>query len=180
MLQVLPRLYWQTGEPKYLDWATRLGDHYLLGNRHPTRNFTNLRLRDHGSEVVSGLTELYATLSYTDPAKAATYRAPIYEMLDRIREVGRNEDGLFINEIDPRTGVIVENGVADTFGYVYNAFYTVWQIDRSSPDEATRQHVERYRDEVRKSLANLDQPKYRNFRWERDQADGYADAIEGR
>jgi hypothetical protein len=179
MLQVLPRLYWQTGDPKYLEWATRLGDHYLLGNRHPTRDFTNLRLRDHGSEVVSGLTELYATLSFTDPAKAATYRAPIYEMLDRILEVGRNKDGLFINEIDPRTGAIVENGVADTFGYVYNAFYTVWQIDRNAPDEATRQHVERYRNEVRKSLANLNQPKYRNFRWERDQADGYADAIEG-
>jgi hypothetical protein len=179
MLQVLPRLYWQTGDPKYLEWATRLGDHYLLGNRHPTRDFTNLRLRDHGSEVVSGLTELYATLSFTDPAKAATYRAPIHEMLDRILEVGRNDDGLFINEIDPRTGAIVENGVADTFGYVYNAFYTVWQIDRNSPDEATRRHVERYRDEVRQSLANLDQPKYRNFRWERDQADGYADAIEG-
>ena len=75
---------------------------------------------------------------------------------------------------------LVENGVADTFGYVYNAFYTVWQIDNDSPDPATRKHVERFRDEVRKSLANLDQPKYRSFRWECDQADGYADAIEVR
>ena len=56
-----------------------------------------LRLRDHGNEVVSGLTELYATLLKVQPAKAAAYRAPIHEMLDRILAVGRNEDGLFYN-----------------------------------------------------------------------------------
>ncbi len=179
MLQVLPRLYWQTGDPKYLEWAVRLGDHYLLGNRHPTRDFTSLRLRDHGSEVVSGLTELYITLSFTDPEKAADYRAPLYEMLDRILEVGRNEDGLFLNEINPQLGAIVERGLADTFGYVYNAYYDVWQIDHDLPDPAARRRAARYRQEVRQSLAKLNQPKYRNFAWERDQADGYADAIEG-
>jgi hypothetical protein len=179
MLQVLPRLYWQTGDPKYLQWAVRLGDHYLLGNRHPTRDFNSLRLRDHGSEVVSGLTELYVTLSFAEPEKAAAYRAPLYEMLDRILEVGRNEDGLFLNEIDPQSGAVVERGLADTFGYVYNAFYDVWQIDHDSSDAATRRRAARYRQEIRQSLANLNRPKYRNFRWERDQADGYADAIEG-
>ena len=179
MLQVLPRLYWQTGDKKYLDWAIRLGDHYLLGDRHPTRDFTSLRLRDHGSEAVSGLTELYVTLSFTDPAKAATYRAPLYEMLDRILEVGRYDDGLFINEVNPQTGAVVERGVADTFGYVYNAYYAVWQIDHDSPDAATRERTAHYRDELRRALVSLHQPKYHDFRWERDQADGYADAIEG-
>ena len=30
LLQILPRLYSMTGELKYLDWAHRLADHYLL------------------------------------------------------------------------------------------------------------------------------------------------------
>lgn len=33
-----------TGEKKYLDYAIRLGDYYLLGNHHPTRNFNRLKL----------------------------------------------------------------------------------------------------------------------------------------
>ena len=36
MLQTLSRMYWFTGDTKYLDWAIRLGDYYLLGDRHPT------------------------------------------------------------------------------------------------------------------------------------------------
>lgn len=36
MLQVLSRVYWMTGQAKYLEWAIRLGDYYLLGDRHPT------------------------------------------------------------------------------------------------------------------------------------------------
>jgi len=179
MLQVLPRLYWATGEQKYLDWATRLGNHYLLADHHPTRNFESLRLRDHGSEVVSGLSELYVTLRFVDSEKADQYQEPLYEMLERILEVGRNEDGLFLNEINPQTGAVVERGLADTFGYVYNAYYAVWQVDRHSSDEQTRKRAERFRSETRRALTNLNQPKYRNFRWERDQADGYADAIEG-
>ncbi len=37
MLQTLSRIYWMTGDKKYLDWAIRLGDYYLLGDHHPTR-----------------------------------------------------------------------------------------------------------------------------------------------
>jgi len=75
MLLVLSRLYWMTHDARYLEYATRLGDYYLLDAHHPTRDFATLRLRDHGNEVVSGLTELYATLLRVQPAKAATYRA---------------------------------------------------------------------------------------------------------
>ncbi len=63
MLQVLSRMYWMTGEDKYLDWATIIGNYYLMGNHHPTRDFERLKLRDHGCEIISGLCELYATLS---------------------------------------------------------------------------------------------------------------------
>ena len=168
MLQSLSRIYWTTGDKKYLEWAEKLGDYYLLGNNHPTRNFKVLRLRDHGCEIVSGLCELYATVSFADPSKKDAYKAPVYEMLDRILEVGRNEDGLFYNSIDPVKGVPVNSGIADNFGYTLNGFYTVYLIDR----------IEKYRKPVLVSLGILDS-KYRNYAWEGTSQDGYADAIEG-
>ena len=38
LLQACARLFWFTGDRKYLEWAIRLGDYYLLGNHHPTRD----------------------------------------------------------------------------------------------------------------------------------------------
>jgi hypothetical protein len=168
MLLVLSRIYWMTGEEKYLEYAIRLGDYYLRGTHHPTRDFETLRLRDHGNEVVSGLTELYATLRKVRPAKAAQYRAPIHEMLDRILEVGRNEDGLFYNVIDPRAGKPTDSHIADNFGYVLNGYYTVYQLDGTKA----------YREAVLKALGSLD-AGYRGFNWENLGQDGDADAIEG-
>jgi len=166
MLQVLSRLYWMTGKEDYLDYALRLGDYYLLGTHHPTRNFQNLRLRDHGCEIISGLCELYATTRFARPHKNAEYQKPLYEMLDRILEIGRNEDGLFYNSVNPQTGEILNPGIADTWGYTFNGFYTIYLLD----------HIDRYRQAVLLGLANLD--KYMNFDWEHGSADGYADAVE--
>ena len=36
MLQTLSRVYWMTGQRRYLEWAVRLGDYYLLDVHHPT------------------------------------------------------------------------------------------------------------------------------------------------
>jgi len=166
-LQVLSRLYWITGEQKYLDWAIRLGDYYLLGENHPTRDFEALRLNDHGCEIVSGLCELYASVHFAQPEKKAEYRDAIHEMLDRILEVGRNEDGLFYVSVNPKTGEILENSVRDNWGYNYNGYYTVYLIDGE----------ERYRDALLQAFSHLD--KYRNYDWESGSADGFADAIEG-
>jgi hypothetical protein len=168
MLQSLSRIYWTTGDKKYLEWAERIGDYYLLGNNHPTSNFKVLRLRDHGCEVVSGLCELYATTSFADPPKKELYQAPLYKMLDRILEVGRNKDGLFYNSIDPVKGVPVDSAIADNFGYDLNGYYTVYLIDK----------IEKYREPVLKALGILNE-KYKNYAWEGTSADGYADAIEG-
>jgi hypothetical protein len=166
--QVLARAYWLTGEPRYLEYAERLGDYWLLGDHHPTRDRDTLRLRDHGDEVISGLTELYATERRVNPARADAYRAPLHAMLDRILEVGRNRDGLFYNSIAPRAGRPVDDRIADNFGYVLNAYYTVYLLD------GTRE----YRDAVRKALSALD-GGYRGFDFEDLGADGDADAVEG-
>jgi hypothetical protein len=168
MLQALSRAYWMTKEARYLEHATRLGEYYLVDGHHPTRDFETLRLRDHGNEIVSGLTEFYATISKVDPAKASRYRAPMHAMLDRILEVGRNEDGLFYNVIDPGAGKPVNPGVADNFGYILNGFYTVYLLDGTAA----------YREAVLRALSSLD-AKYRGFNWESLGQDGDADAVEG-
>ena len=168
MLQSLSRIYWITGDKKYLEFAIRIGDYYLLGNNHPTRNFKVLRLRDHGCEIVSGLCELYATVSFVNQDKKKAYQQPVYDMLDRILEVGRNEDGLLYNSVDPVKGTPVNDGIADNFGYTLNGFYTVYLLDK----------IEKYREPVLKALGVLNE-KYRNYAWEGKSSDGYADAIEG-
>jgi len=168
MLQVLSRVYWMTGEEKYLDWAVRLGDYYLLGNHHPTRDMAQLRLRDHGCEIVSGLCELYATVHFARPEKKQAYREPIHTMLDRILKVGRNKDGLFFDVVNPQTGAVVKKRLADNWGYSLNGFYTVYLLDGTKA----------YRQATLKVLASL-AGKYRGYKWEYERADGYADAIEG-
>lgn len=168
MLQTLARIYWMTGNQKYLDWAIRLGDYYLLNDHPPTQNFESLRLRDHGCEIVSGLCELYATVHYAEPEKKQSYKKPLHTMLDKILEVGRNEHGLFYNVVNPQTGEVLNEGIADNFGYTLNGFYTVYQLDS----------VEAYREATLKALNSLNE-HYRNFDWENGSSDGYADAVEG-
>ncbi len=167
MLQALSRIYWMTGDRKYLEWAVRLGDYYLLDKHHPTRDANELRLRDHGCEIVSGLCELFAAVSFALPEKKQVYEKPIHEMLDRILEVGRNRHGLFYNAIDPIGGTALDDGIADTWGYTYNGFYTVYLIDKT----------ESYRSAAIEALSNIN-GHYRSYDWERGSADGYADTIE--
>ena len=166
LLQALSRMYWFSGDEKYLDWAIEIGDYYLLNEVHPAE-YSVLTLRDHGCEFVLGLCELYATVSRIRPAKREEYRAPLHRLLDRILEVGRNEDGLFYNAVNPSTGAILDGGLADTWGYTLDGFYTIYLLDETMA----------YREAVQKVFGNL--AKYRGHPWQKvGPADGYADAIE--
>jgi hypothetical protein len=165
MLQTLSRMYWFTGKKEYLDWAVKIADYYMLTSMHPSGS-TKLRLRDHGCEIIQGLCELYATLHFVDPAKKEEYRKPLYALLDRILQKGRNDDGFFYNEFNPRKGTIIDKQLADTWGYSMNSFYIVYLLDKKTE----------YRDAVMHLLDNL--YKYKNYPWEGSNADGYADAIE--
>ncbi len=166
MMQLTSRYYWITGETSYLDRAIRIADWYLLGDRHPTRNAKSLRLRDHGCELVSGLTEVYLACHFANPEKAQKYREPLQAILDRILEVGVNEHGMMYNSINPVEGKPIDEGLSDNWGYNYNGFYTVYLLD----------HVERYRQAVRHALESLNH--YRGYPWEGRSHDGYADSIE--
>jgi hypothetical protein len=167
LLQVLSRVFWMTGEQKYLDWATQIGDFFLLGEGYPLTSFDYLRLRDHGCELVGGLCELYVTVHFADKEKNQAYQKPLFGLLDYILEYGRNEDGLFYNAINPQTNETVDDGLADTWGYTLNGYYSIYMIDR----------IGRYKEAVNLIFENLH--KYRNYNWERNGADGYADAVEG-
>ncbi len=168
MLQALSRLYWLTGEEKYLDWAVRIGDYYLLGDNHPARG-TSLRLRDHGCEILDGMGELYVTLHFSRPEKKEQYNKLIHELYDCVLALGRNEHGLLYNVINPREGTH-DAGLCDTWGYNYYGIYSVYLVDKT-PE---------YLEAVRFVLGNL--PKHYmgpfNFR-NSVSADEYADLTEG-
>ena len=166
LLQILSRLYWMTGEQKYLDWAIKIGDYYLKGERDLSQ-IDYLRIRDHGCEIIGGLSELYVTLHFANTDKKEQYREPYYKILDRVLEVGRNEDGLFYNAINPKTGEITDSKIVDNWGYIFNAYYSVYLVDGKKE----------YRDAVLKGFEKLNK-KYRNYPWEGTSHDGYADALE--
>jgi hypothetical protein len=169
LLQACARLYGFTGDRKYLDWAIRLGDYYLLGNQHPTRDLPSLCLGDHSCEVINGLSELYVACSLAAPEKREAYRKPLHELYDRLLEIGRNEHGLFYLKVDTRTG---QHGDAltDNWGYNYDGLYTVWLLDGTVA----------YRDAVRLALSSL-KAHYtgKGGLCQSGTADGYADSIEG-
>ncbi len=167
LLQACSRLFWFTGERKYLDWATRLGDYYLLGTNHPTRDLDQLRLIDHGCEVVNGLSELYFAVAQTLPAKKTAYEKPIHELFDVILQKGRNEHGLLYSWFNPKTGAHSQD-LCDTWGYVYDGFYTLWLLDKKPA----------YHEAVLKALGNL-KGNYVGACWGEKNADAYADSIEG-
>ncbi|MBA7533577.1 hypothetical protein ES705_25818 [subsurface metagenome] len=124
-------------------------------------------MRDHGCEIVAGLSEIYLLNYYKAPEKAKIYRQPIHQLYDRILEMGRNEHGMLYNWFNPLSGKH-DDKICDTWGYNYNAFYTLYLIDGK----------EEYRQAVLKVLSNLN-VHYQGYQWEGNSADGYADAIEG-
>ncbi len=169
LLQAMSRLYWLSGRQEYREWAFRIADHFLVhGN---LLEADSLRLRDHGSEIIGGLSEAYVLAARTDAARRDRYRPTIHALLDRILEVGRNEDGFLYNAVNPRTGEVVRGGLSDGWGYVYNAFVTVALIDE----------MPKYREAAARPLSNL--RKYIGYDWSHGSAgvaaDEYADSIEG-
>jgi hypothetical protein len=164
LLQATSRLYWATGDEDYKTWAFRLADFYLQHTNLLERD--SIRLRDHGSEIIGGLSEACVLAAKEDQRRWESYRLKMRAVLDRILEVGVNADGLMFNVINPRTGDVTNKGLADTWGYVYNAFLTISLIDNEP----------RYVEAARRALSNLD--KYHDYDWENGSADGYADSIE--
>jgi acetyl esterase/lipase len=166
LLQTMSRLYWMSGDERYRAWTFRLADRWLLETDLTAG--PSLRLRDHGCEIIGGLSEAYVLAAETDPARRERYRLALHALLDRILEIGVNEHGMMVNAVDPRDGAVLSAELSDGWGYVYDAFLTVALLDG----------VDRYRAAVAHALANVHE--YPAHPWEgRGGADGYADSIEG-
>ncbi|MBC8180432.1 hypothetical protein H8E88_04840 [candidate division KSB1 bacterium] len=164
LMQVLSRLYWKTGKERYKEFALRYGDYFLFHALPTDRE--KLSLDDHGCEVIGGLSEVYVIAAEKDQKRYRKYKRPMYKMLDRILEVGRNENGLFHMLIDPINGTVLREELTDNWGYDYNAYLTVAAVDNFKP----------YLDAVKFALENVH--KHTGYPWEGDIADGYADSIE--
>lgn len=158
-IQALARLYTMTGEKKYLEWAERLADYYLLKG-----DFVPTRLRDHGCEIIGGLGLLFAVETVHNPKKAREYRPHIRRMLDEVLARGTNEDGLMFNTLDQKKGPL-----SDGWGYNYVAYLCF--------DMAVGEPV--YRKQVERTLRNLSKPAYVDYPWEGSSIDGVADSVEG-
>ncbi len=167
LLQACARLYWFTGDKRFLDWAIRLGDYYLLGENYPLTKMDHLGLMDHACEVFNGLSELYVAVSQVDPKKRDQYRKPLMAIYDKVLEIGRNEDGLLYTRIEPKTGRH-SDALCDTWGYDFDGIYTAYLLEKN----------DNYRQAVRKALSNL-KGKYIGACWADKSADGFADSIEG-
>jgi len=166
LLQTMSRLYWLTRCENYLTWVFQLSDYYFL--YAPLSRSTSLRLRDHGCEIVGGLSEAYVIASRLDPDRYRRYQPEMHAVLDAILKAGINDDGMMVAIINPKEGTRKDDRMSDTWGYVYDAFATVTAID----------DVPRYRDAIKHVLENVH--KYHG----KDHdglggADGYADSIEG-
>ena len=157
-IQALARLYTMTGEKKYLEWAERLADYYLLQG-----DFVPTRLRDHGCEIIGGLGLLLGVESVHNPEKAKQYLPHMKKMLDTVLEKGTNADGIMHDTLGPK------GRLSDGWGYNYVA-YLCYDMVAGKP--VYRAHVEQV-------LRNLAKPAYQNYPWEGNSIDGFADSVEG-
>ncbi len=165
LMQGLSRAYWMTGNKKYRDWAYQIAAYFL--EHHSPIEAEALRLDDHGCEVIGGLSEAYYIAAREDPERHARWKPEMHRILDRVLEVGRDENGLLYNKVDPRDGKILDEERTDNWGYNYNAFLVVAQLDDAP----------RFSEAVTFALKNLMVNK--DYPWEGDIADGIADSLEG-
>ncbi len=164
LLQTMGRLYWLTGNDRYREWSFRLADHYLLHTG--LLEADSVSLRDHGCEIIGGLSEAYVIAAQEDAGRRERYRPKLHALLDAILEHGLNADGLMYRAFNPRTAEVTARDLSDGWGYVYNAFLTVAMLDGE----------ERYREAVRRALSNVH--KYPGNPWGRS-IDDLADSVEG-
>jgi hypothetical protein len=180
LLQVFTRLYWATGNERYLDMAERIAEAYLFdvfpkNNYLPTTYWdfetgepltSDVRLRDHGAEVIPGLTELYLLETLHQRPQADKYRQPLKQFLDNILSLPRTEDGLWYNSINTKTGQVLDPREVDTWGYILLGYQT---FDLAEGTNIYSAEIER----VMKAASTRSA-----FAWEGHFLDGYADTIE--
>jgi hypothetical protein len=180
MLQVLTRLYWATENDRYLEMAERIAEAYLFDvfpkNRYLPATYwdfdngrpqsEDFRLRDHGSEIVPGLVELYFLEKMHERPQAERYREPLNRFLEAMLALPRTDDGLWYNSVDVKTGDALDARPVDTWGYLLLGYQT---FDMAESSDVYQSEIER----VMRAAASR-----KSFAWEENYLDGYADTIE--
>lgn len=153
MLQVLSRLSWKTADSDYWRQLIAIADTYFLDilprtgylppdiwdleAREPGRPI--FRLSDHGNEIVGGLSEVLMLTSERAPDKAEQYRRPFLAMIDRLLDVGRNADGVWVTDVELASGKQTDPRPVHCWGYMFNGVYVAYLV---SEDVKYKQAVE--------------------------------------
>ncbi|MBK5294442.1 MAG: hypothetical protein JJE04_22525 [Acidobacteriia bacterium] len=186
-LQVLSRLGWKTRDQRLLDQLITIADFYFL-HQLPATNYLPAHewdvktdqprrgvfvFSDHGNEIVGGLTESYVLAKTLRPGKAKQWEAPLRKLLDRVLEVGRNTDGVWVHSVDVATGKVVDQRHAHCWGYMFNAIYTGFLM---TGDARYKQAVVHAMDAVVQNTNYLFDESGAGRKWG---ANAYSDSIEG-
>ena len=170
LLQACSRLFWFTGDRKYLDWAIRLGDYYLLGTNHPDARHEAAppqrpRLRGHQRPV--------RTLRRRARTPRRRRRRPTRSRCTRCSTASwrsaATSTACSTPWFNPQTGEHSTRPDATPGATTTTASTPLCLIDGTAA----------YRDAVRKALGNLKGNYAGSLLGQSKSADGYADSIEG-
>lgn len=186
-LQVLSRLAWKTRDPRYLQQLESLADFYFL-HQLPATSYLPAHewdiaanqpkrgvflFSDHGNEIVGGLTEAVMLAEHLLPHKARQWEPHLRKLLDRLLEVGRNSDGVWVHSVDIPSGKVVAARHAHCWGYMFNAIYTGYLL---TGDQRYLQAVRHAMDAVSRNENYLFDESGAGQNWG---ANAYSDSIEG-
>jgi hypothetical protein len=194
ILQAGSRLSYAGNRPEYAELAARIADAAVMqmlpaNDGFPVMGYDyatdkvvvqKVKLRDHGSEITPGLTEIYAlAVDHRDDPKwkerADRWAEPIAKMFELMFKYGRNKDGLFVSVIHPVTHRIQVPDLNDNWGYLFNGVLLFTQAARmhGTIDAKRLDNLERLVDVTSKKVAEV-----KDFHWQTGLMDGYADTLE--
>ena len=196
MLQVLCRLYFATGDERHARAASAIAE-AAIGQMLPSNNGLPakeydyeadraerafVQIRDHGNELMVGLSEAYAMavalaeLGESEwAARADRWAEPLMLMYETLFEHGRNSEGLIVNQMDPFTLDALDARASDNWGYVLcGAELFVQASERHGAIGEERLRA------IREQIVSTVDAVLRTdgLAWEGAHQDGYADSIE--
>lgn len=191
LLQALARLSWTKDDPRYLEMGRRIASVYLdtvmpqTGSIPPDHwdfmrsraiGDEELRLGDHGDEIISGLVEWHRVEVQRNWPEQQAHAVAIDKMLDRLLDTGRTPNGLWYDGINYRTGKVKDKTLNDNWGYLGQVYLNRAASLRSvaAPDTA---RIARYEQAAREMLEGATSVDF--YEWEEGNMDGYADSLEG-
>ena len=166
-MQTLPRLYAMTGDARFLRYAERIAEQYLVND-----SYRPVDLRDHGCEIIGGFALLYAVERQINAPIAARYETLLRNMIDYIVDYGLTPEGMMPNSAHTATRgpLAADRGtLSDNWGQNYVAFLIYADLTGDS----------RYYGYVDHALGSLADPTFDDYPWQETNIDGLADSMEG-